>query len=115
VLWDDHLLRDGMLCKTFRKWNNAELFNKIILPKQHFQFCRVGLSLGILYLSILRSHLSYFCPVAAVKSLPVHLINDVIFSILEDRSTRHYCCACGIFSFSFSAFSSWVVPIFLLE
>jgi hypothetical protein len=29
--------------------------------------------------------------VAAVKSLPVHLINDVIFSIFEDRSARHYC------------------------
>jgi hypothetical protein len=28
----------------------------------------------------------------AVKSLPVRLINDVIFSILEDRSARHYCC-----------------------
>jgi hypothetical protein len=34
---------------------------------------------------------------------------------LEDRSARHYCCASGIFSFNFSAFSSWVVPIFLLE
>jgi hypothetical protein len=50
------------------------------------------------------------CRVAAVKSL-----NDVIFSILEDRSARHYRCACGISSFNFSAFSSWVVPIFLLE
>jgi hypothetical protein len=47
--------------------------------------------------------------VAAVKSLPVHLINDVIFSILEDRSARHYCCACSIFSFNFSAFSKPVL------
>jgi hypothetical protein len=32
-----------------------------------------------------------------------------------DMQARHYCCACGIFSFNFSAFSSWVVPVFLLE
>jgi hypothetical protein len=33
--------------------------------------------------------------------------NDVIFSILEDRSARHYCCVYilhGIFSFLYSAF-----------
>jgi hypothetical protein len=53
--------------------------------------------------------------VAAVKSLPVHLTNNVIFSIIEDRSARHYCCASGIFSTNFSTISSWVVPIFLLE
>jgi hypothetical protein len=45
--------------------------------------------------------------VAAVKSLPVQLINDVIFSILEDRSARHYCCVYilhGIFIFLYLAF-----------
>jgi hypothetical protein len=50
-----------------------------------------------------------FVPCGGCKTYPVHLINDVIFSILEDRSARRYCCACGIFSFNFSAFSSWVV------
>jgi hypothetical protein len=108
---------------------------------QHFQFCCVGLSFGILFFFILEittkiatfSFLScwaffrdtvffyfivtsvLFVPCGGWKSLPVHLINDVIFSILEDRSARHYCCACGIFSFNFSVFSSWFVPIFLLE
>jgi hypothetical protein len=83
----------------YRPWTGS------IKPSlQQFNFGRVGLSLGILYLSILWSHPCYLCRVAAVKSIPVHLINDVIFSILEDRSARHYCCACGIFSFNFSAF-----------
>jgi hypothetical protein len=57
--------------------------------------------------------------VAAVKSLPVHLIKDVIFSILEDRSARHYC---NVYVFyvlflvsSIWPFSTWVVPVFLLE
>jgi hypothetical protein len=45
------------------------------------------------------------CRVEAVKSRPVHSIRDVIFPILRDRSARHYCCACGNFSFNFSAFS----------
>jgi hypothetical protein len=39
-------------------------------------------------------------------SLLVHLINDVIFSILEDRSARHYCCVymlCGTLSFFYLA------------
>jgi hypothetical protein len=99
-------------CKVIEKF--CALF-PVSIHFQHFQFCRVGLSLGILYLSILWSHPRYLCRVAAVKSLPVHLINDVIFSILEDRSALHYCCICSIFSLNFSTFSSWVVPIFLLE
>jgi hypothetical protein len=76
---------------------------------QHFQFCRLGLFLWIMYFTILLSHPGYLCRVAAVKSIPVHLINAVIFSILEDRSARHYCCVYilhGILSFLFLAFFS---------
>jgi hypothetical protein len=57
--------------------------------------------------SVHLSHPCYLCRVAAVKSLTVHLINDVIFSILEDRSARQYCCVYmlyGTFSFFYSAF-----------
>jgi hypothetical protein len=78
---------------------------------QHFQYCRVWLSLGILMFSVLSPHQRCLCRVEAVKSRPVHSIRDVIFPIHKD----HYCCACGIFSFNFSEFSSWVVSIFLLE
>jgi hypothetical protein len=71
----------------YRSWTGS------IKPSmQHFQFCRVRLSLGILYVSILLSHPCYLCRVVAVKCSPVHLINDVIFSILEDRSAQYYCC-----------------------
>jgi hypothetical protein len=61
---------------------------------------------GILFFTISLSHPCYLRRVAAVKSLPVHLINDVIFSILEDRSARHYCCVymlCGTLSFFYWA------------
>jgi hypothetical protein len=34
---------------------------------------------NLFYFSILLSHPCYLCRVAAVKSLPVHIINDVIF------------------------------------
>jgi hypothetical protein len=90
-------------------------------PVLHFSVVKCFCSFGIIdtssskCLTILWSNPCYLCRVAAVKSLPVHLINDVIFSILQDRSARHYCCACNIFSFNFSAFSSKVVPIFILE
>jgi hypothetical protein len=77
------------------------------LSLQHFQYCRVGLSLGILVYPILLSHPCYLCRVAAVKSLPVHLKNDVIFSISEDRSGRYYFCVymlCGTFCVFYFAF-----------
>jgi hypothetical protein len=94
----------------YRPWTGS------IKPSLHyFQFCRVGLSLGILICSILSPHQRCLCRVEAVKSRPVHSLRDVIFPILKDRSAWHYCCACGIFSFNFSAFSSWVVRLFLLE
>jgi hypothetical protein len=67
----------------------------------------VGLSLEILFFSNLWAHQCYFCRVAALKSLSVHLIKDVIISILEDRSARHICCEymfCGIFSFFYLTF-----------
>jgi hypothetical protein len=53
------------------------------------------------------------CRVEAVKSRPVHSIRDVIFPILEDRSARHNCCACGNLVLSIRLFSCWVVPVFL--
>jgi hypothetical protein len=74
--------------------------------------------LGILFLTISLSHPCYLCRVAAVKSFPVHLINDVIFSILEDRSARQYCCVYILDDILVSCiwpFSIWVVPVFLLE
>jgi hypothetical protein len=71
--------------------------------RQHFQFCRVGLSWGILFFSILLSHPCYLCHVAAVKSIPVHFIKYVIFSILQDRSARHYCCVCMLSGIFFSS------------
>jgi hypothetical protein len=40
--------------------------------------------------------------------LPVHLTNDVIFSILEDRSAQHHCCVnmlCGTFKFFLAIFN----------
>jgi hypothetical protein len=51
-----------------------------------FNFVVLGFFLGILYFSISLSRPCYLCRVAAVKSFSVHLINDVIFFILEDRS-----------------------------
>jgi hypothetical protein len=45
-----------------------------------------------------------FYRVADVKGFPIHLIKDVIFSILEDRSALHNCCVYllyGIFCFFF--------------
>jgi hypothetical protein len=53
------------------------------------------------------------------NDLTIHIILPfVIFSIIEDRSARPYCCVyllCGIFSFFCVAFPTWVVPVFLLE
>jgi hypothetical protein len=98
---------DGICTLQYRPWTGS------IKPSlQHFQFCGVGLSLGVQYLSTLWSHPCYFCRVAAVKSLPIHLINDVILSILKDRSARHNCCACVFFSFNFSAFSN--IPTWIM-
>jgi hypothetical protein len=58
------------------------------------------------------------CRVAAVKSFSVHLINDVIFFILEDRSAWHfgvYTCYEVLLVSSIWPFSTRVVPVFLLE
>jgi hypothetical protein len=53
-------------------------------------------------------------PCGGRKKLAVHnTIRDVIFPILEDRSTCHYCCVCGTVMFFYLAFSIWVVPVFL--
>jgi hypothetical protein len=85
-------------------------------PATFFNFAVLSFFLGILFFSISLSHPWYLCRAAAVKSLPVHLINDVIFSILEDRSAPHYCCVYildGIFMLFLVSciwpFSTWVV------
>jgi hypothetical protein len=64
----------------YRPWTGS-----IKPSQQYFQFCSVELSLGILFFSILWSYQCYLYRVAAVKSLLVHLIKDVIFSFREDR------------------------------
>jgi hypothetical protein len=37
-------------------------------------------------------HQCYLCHVEAVKSRPIHIVKDVVFSIIDVCSARHYCC-----------------------
>jgi hypothetical protein len=54
------------------------------------------------YFSNLYSHQSaLFVPCGGCKSRPVHLIRDVIFPILKDRSARYLWRTCGILVLSF--------------
>jgi hypothetical protein len=92
----------------YRPWKGS------IKPSlQQFQFCCVGLSLGILFLYILSIHQRCLFRVEAVKSRPVNSIRGVIFPILKDRSARHSCCACVILVLPIRHLSCWVVPVFL--
>jgi hypothetical protein len=91
----------------------AGTFNKTQPSLQHFQFCRVGLSLRILISLYFIAKSALFVQCGGCKHSPVHSIRDVIFSILKDRSARHNCCACGNLVLSIRLFSCWVVPVFL--
>jgi hypothetical protein len=54
-----------------------------------------------------------FVPSGGHQSHPVHIIKDIIVSILEDCSAQHYCCV-YIFLVFFHL-SAWLVPVFQLE
>jgi hypothetical protein len=85
-------------------WQYRPWADSIKPSPQHFQFCRFGLSIGILIFSILLPHQRCLCHVEDGKSRVVHLIKDVIFPILKDSSTRHYCCVCLILKFQLFGF-----------
>jgi hypothetical protein len=111
LVYSSHICSSSISClPTY--WQYCSWTGSIKPSPQHFQFCRFGLSLGILIFYILSPHWS---ALFVLYSRPVHSIRDVIFPILKDRSAWHYCYFFGIFSFNYLVFSSWVFPIFLLE